>query len=552
MKKHLFLTLFLVVLMFSLVGCETGGTETVTLDAPTGFKIENETLLFNENENANSYICEVTPAGGAAKTVTVKNGDKIDALNLSNGENSLRIKAVGANGVESEWSAAITYVKQTKLATPKGLSIDDGYVFFNVIAATSEYVIKFENGDTVIERSVDAGTPIAELVIPEGTYQVSIKAKADKEGYVDSDYSAPIEYTKAEEIMEFKEKTLVSGGYIKWMGRTYYDEENKVNRVYHSASGFELFFKGSEVVATITATNSASVNARPCIVIVIDDDFANAKTLFLDKPTQDVVLVSGNTDAQEHKIDVYKRSESIDSHIGITSIRTDGVFIQKIVNKELKLEFIAASSSTGYGNLGSPTSPSKTTENSDALKGFAFLTAQALNADISIFSASGWGCSASQWTSPNNLNVPDAYDYVDFSSYKNKTESQKWSAGKYIPDVVVVNLGTNDWSYINAATSATEKDARMNAFQRKYIQFLEHLHEVYPDAQLIVLYGLMNEVNIYDATQNIVSAAQGKIPNLAIIQIIGDGMGYNSHPSAASHQVIANKLTAFIEELLNK
>ena len=57
---------------------------------------------------------------------------------------------------------------------------------------------------------------------------------------------------------------------------------------------------------------------------------------------------------------------------------------------------------------------------------------------------------------------------------------------------------------------------------------------------------------IYDATQNIVSTAKAKIPNLAIIQIIGDGMGYNSHPSAVSHQIIANKLTKFIEELLDK
>ena len=547
MKKHLFLKLFLVVFMFVLVGC---GEVEITIDAPTGLKIENDILLFEGNENANSYVCEVTPEGGTAKTVTVKPGDNISVLNLSAGNYSLKVKAVGANGKESSWSEAITYNKVSKLATPSGLTLEGGYVFFNVVAAADEYILRFVNGETVIERSVDAGMPIGELVIPEGTYQVSIKAKADKEGFVDSDYSEVIEYTKVASIMEFKEKALVSGGYIKWMGRTYYDEENKVNRVYHSASGFELFFKGSEVVATITATNYASASARPCIVIVIDDDFEHATTLFLDKATQDITLITGNTDAQEHKIDVYKRSESIDSHIGITSIKTDGVFIQKIENKPLKFEFIAASSSTGYGNLGNANSGSKTTENSDALKGFAFLTAQAMNAEVSIFSASGWGCAFSQWTSPNNINVPEAYDYVDFSSYKNKVEKEKWAAGKYIPDVVVVNLGTNDWSYINAGSTAAEKDARMNTFQKKYIQFLEHLHELYPDAQIIVLYGLMNETNVYSATENIVSAAKAKIPNLEIIQIIGDGRGYNSHPSVASHQIIANKLTEFIKQLL--
>lgn len=431
-----------------------------------------------------------------------------------------------------------------KLDAPTGLAIEDGYIFFDIMGATNDYVIKFDSGAAQIERSVTPGATVAELLIPEGTYQVSIMAKGDGVNFLDSDYSSPIEFVKEKTYMELKEKDLINGGYIKWMGRTHYNEEKKVNEVYHSASGFELFFKGSEVVATITATNSSNKSMRPCIVIVIDDDFTNATTLFLDQPTQEITLVSGNTDTNEHKIDLYKRSESIDSHIAIESIKTDGVFLQKIENKKLKLEFIAASSSTGYGNLGNPSSGGKTTENSDCLQGFAFLTAQALDADVNIFSASGWGCAFSKWTSPNTLNVADAYKYVDFNS------SIPWIHGYYVPDVVVVNLGTNDWSYINAATNDTERDARMTQFQNKYVRFLQDLHDYYPEAQIIVLYGLMNESSIYDITEQIVKTAKIAIPNLAVIKINGDAGGYNSHPSVKSHKEIANKLTAFIESLL--
>ena len=431
-----------------------------------------------------------------------------------------------------------------KLDVPTGLSIEDDYIFFDMLGATEDYVIKFENSDTVIEREINVGVTVSELLIPVGTYQVSIKAKGDGTNYLDSDYSLPIEFVKEVTIMELKEKDLVNAGYIKWMGRTYYNEEKKVNEVYHSASGFELFFKGTEVVATITATNSSSASLRPCIVIVIDDDFNKATTLFLDKPTQEITLVSGNSDLNEHKVDLYKRSESIDSHIAIESIKTDGVFVKKIENKQLKLEFIAASSSTGYGNLGKPSSSAKTTENSDCLQGFAFLTAQALNADVNIFSASGWGWAFSKWTSPNTLNVPDAYKYVDFKS------SIPWIHGYYVPDVVVVNLGTNDWSYINAATTNEEKDARMTQFQRKYISFLTELHDYYPNAQIIVLYGLMNESSIYEITEQIVALAKSVVPNLVSIKINGDAGGYNSHPSVASHKKIAETLTAFIKETL--
>lgn len=433
----------------------------------------------------------------------------------------------------------------TKLNVPSGFAIEDGYVYFNIIAASKEYVIKFENNESALERTItESGTSLAELLLPEGTYQASIKAKGDGVKYLDSDYSSAVEVTKEASIMEIKERELVSGGYIKWMGRTYYNESTKANEVYHSASGFEIFFKGSEVVATITATNYNSSSQRPYIVIVVDDDFDHITTLALDKASQDVKLVSNNTDVAEHKIDVYKRSESLDSHIAISSIKTDGIFVKKIVTKPLKMEFIAASSSTGYGNLGNPNSSGKTTENSDALRGFAFLTAQAMNAEISIFSASGWGCAFSKWTSPYSLNVPDAYHYVDFRSDK------VWVPDLYVPDIVVVNLGTNDWSYINEASGA-EQDARMSAFQRKYVEFLDYLHQIYPNAQIVVLYGLMHENSIYSATEAIVETAKQTNPSLQKIMINGDSMGYNSHPSVASHKIIAQKLTEFLKGLNN-
>ena len=520
--------------------------ESNKLQTPKNVKIEKNKIYFDEVVDADKY--EVTFSKGEEKVVKeLKSGALLTNLNLAEGTYEVYVVAKSSSNSDatSDASAKVSYtVTLEALDAPTGLAIEDGYIFFDIMGSTENYVIKFVNGDTVIEREIGASAMVAELLIPEGTYEVSIKAKGDGVTCQDSEYSEPISYVKEKTFMELKEKDLVNGGYIKWMGRTYYNEDKKANEVYHSASGFELFFKGTTVVATITATNSNSSTYRPYIVIVVDDDFDNAKTMALTKATQEVVLVENNNDLLEHKVDLYKRSESIDSHIAIESIKTDGVFVKKIVNKELKLEFIAASSSTGYGNLGSPSSSGKTTENSDALHGFAFLTAQALDADINIFSASGWGCAFSQWTTPKTANVPDEYKMVDFKS------SVPWIHGYYVPDVVVVNLGTNDWSYINAAKTAEEKDNLMNEFQKKYIAFLKDLHDYYPDAQIIVLYGLMNETSMYEITQSIVNTARIAIPNIASIQISGDAGGYNSHPSLNSHKIIAEKLTKFIKETI--
>lgn len=524
----------------------------IALYAPNGLEINNGKLSWNSVLLAESYDVIFTNADGEEVTFNSKTTSTLlTNKNLAAGEYAVCVKAITSieGYLSSSRSEGLNYtVELRKLDTPTGLDIDEeGFISFSVSGSSDAFILRFTSSTgTVIDREITSGgAEISELIIPDGDYQVSICAKGDGIMTADSDFSSPIEYKKELKYMVLKEKDLINAGYVKWMGRTYYNETTLENEVYHSASGFEVFFKGSEVIATITATNYSNKNMRPCIVIVIDDDFTRLQTLFLSQKETTVILAQGITDGKEHKIDLYKRSESINSHIGIKEIKTDGIFEKKIVDKSLKIEVIAASSSTGYGNLGSASSGQQTTSNSDCLQAFAFLTARALNADINIFSASGWGCYASNWTNPKTVNVTDAYEYVDFNS------SIKWIHEKYVPDVVVVNLGTNDYSYINAATSETEKDARMNAFQEKYVTFLRRLHELYPDAQLIVLYGLMNESNIYEATERIVNTAKIYIPDLASIKINGDAKGYNSHPSVSSHQQIARTLTEFIKVLLN-
>lgn len=64
-----------------------------------------------------------------------------------------------------------------------------------------------------------------------------------------------------------------------------------------------------------------------------------------------------------------------------------------------------------------------------------------VDAEIIIFSASGWPLLRGPWTSTNN--IPSAYDYVNVYS------TVEWNHQSYVPDVVIINLRTNDWSYIS-------------------------------------------------------------------------------------------------------
>ena len=316
--------------------------------------------------------------------------------------------------------------------------------------------------------------------------------------------------------------------------------------IYHSASSFEVKFQGSKVQFELYATKFNDTSHKPYIVVMVDDNYETRLRLVVNEKfkvfdTLDLGF-TGLDDGNTHTLTVYKSTESIDSHLGLKSVTTDGTFVPGIEYKDRHIEFIAASSSTGHGNLGSPT-VSKSTDNSDCMQAFSYLTARALNSEISIYSASGWGVKFSRWTNPNTLNLFDAYKKVDFFS------DEMWNVSNIIPDVIVINLGTNDWSYINNATDAAERDNRMEQFKNQYVDFLNYLHHAYPDCKIIIFYGLMNEGQAsYDATVEIYNRALPTIPGLAKIQVSGDGQGSAGHPSVKSHKDVAQLLIAKIKQ----
>lgn len=450
--------------------------------------------------------------------------------------------------------SVIGCTKKQDLSVPTNLKITGSIITFDS-DVLNLFRIEIENVETgeIIRRYVEDGMDLNSLDIPTGTYKIKIQSVSnDKTNF--SLFSDTVTYKQKDLYMikELKEQKLVDGNYVKWMGRTLYSEEDKTNTLFYSASGFEVKVQKDEEPLTVKtklhATNTTNSSKRPYIVLVKDNDFENTITLSLIEKESEITLVGDGgftiDDDEIHIISLYKRSESIDSHVSVENITTNGKFISGVSYKEHKIEVIAASSSTGYGNLGNSTSQ-KDTSNSDALHAFAFLTAQKLNAEINIVSASGWGISGSRWTSPNTVNMYDKYKYVDVASDK------IWDVSNYTPDVIVTNFGTNDLSYINAASNANEKAKRRENFISMYVLFLEYLHNTYPNAKIIILYGLMLESGIYTDTIEIYNKASLNVPSLEIIKIEGDAKGAASHPSKASHEEIATTLTNKIKEIMN-
>ncbi len=347
---------------------------------------------------------------------------------------------------------------------------------------------------------------------------------------------------------------------IRLIGRTYFDVREQSVLFFFTASGFEVAFIGSTIKALFRSTNSKQPDKRAYVVALIDEDDnpleTDDKTFVLDG--QETQIVITGLENKYHRIKFLKRNEASDSVIALKRIETDGKIVKAPDANDFKIQFIAASSSTGYGNLGNLHTP-KTTGNSDGLKGFAFLTAYMLGAECEIFAASGWGATRG-WNTGGNIsatqNIPAAYEYYAIDEHnKVFTTAGLWNHQKDIPDVIVMNLGTNDFNSCGyGEMSMEEKKDADDLFIRQYSLFIERLHNLYPQAPIIVAYGLMGDKKIVEKpTLEAIERVNRQIEKNIIFPFVmeaagsgGNPYGSDYHPNVITHANVARKLAARI------
>lgn len=445
--------------------------------------------------------------------------------------------------------------KPTTLDTPQNLAIEENILSFDVVDNAIKYRIEARDLATnnVRKYFVELNQNLDLLYMPPAQYAIKIQAVGNGKEYLDSAFSDDINYTQKDpfQVNEIKEDYLLDDLKVKWFGRHAYQSATKANYFYFTASGFEVKFFGTSLNAElITGTNPNEKQPHLLVFIDGENNPNQAKLVVMDQIKKTYILAENLPDGM-HTIKVLKRSESIDSLTGLSKLQTDGYFVDVDPYRPRKIEVIAASSSAGFGNLAANTNEAKTTQNSDGLRAYAFLAARMVDAEINIFSASGWPLLKGPWTGNNN--IPSAYDYVNVYS------AVEWNHQSYVPDVVIINLGTNDWSYINQLTTSERPQAILN-FEDAFVSFIGRIHQLHPNAIIVIAYGLMNETHIYTPTLNVVAKAQNQYKNLNLFSIqlpsvnAAEGIGSSNHPSLATHiraaGILADKLSIWLDWLV--
>ncbi|MBR3772598.1 MAG: SGNH/GDSL hydrolase family protein, partial [Clostridium sp.] len=192
----------------------------------------------------------------------------------------------------------------------------------------------------------------------------------------------------------------------------------------------------------------------------------------------------------------------------------------------------------------------------DGSKTYTYKTAMALDADYSTVSVSGIGV-ISNYTSAgvkNDENVmPLYYDKVGYSwsAFGDWQSPAKldWDFDQFQPEAVVINLGTNDSSYVAGNT------ARQAEFVEGYVAFIKQIRAKNPNATIFCTLGIMG-ADLYPQIKEAVAiyTAQTGDKNVTSMQFdqqnMNDGLCVDWHPSEKTNVKAAAKLTAYMKEVM--
>ncbi len=320
-----------------------------------------------------------------------------------------------------------------------------------------------------------------------------------------------------------------------------------------SGSGAEFCVKGTKLSITFEADNRWCDGTENQVRVAIYVDNVRTMDCMLDAPEKTVSVIECE-EKEEHVVRIIKLSESAMSTCGISEIAVEGELCPTEA-KEKFIEFVGDSITCGYGADDENRDHHFMTATEDVTKAYAYKTAAALKADYSMVSFSGYGIvsgyTATGVKSGNQL-VPMYYEKLGFSygTYREayRPQDMEWDFTGRQPDLVVVNLGTNDSSYV------LDHEDRREEYISGYVAFLKTIRKRNPQAKILCALGIMGTL-LCPATEEAVERFRKETGDTGVTsmrfaeQLSEDGWTADWHPTERTHTKAAEKIVEEIKRL---
>ncbi len=346
--------------------------------------------------------------------------------------------------------------------------------------------------------------------------------------------TAPTEPEVTDEIAIESNVFTVSPNTVRMLGRYHLDITRAVYGFYNSAAGITFAFDGTSLDLHLSAGQYIE-NWINYFMVYIDDQ--EPIPVRIEKDGWYTIATDLDPDVR-HTVRVLKSSMCNAGAAYIHRVRlSEGAKLYSVpVTTTRKIQVIGDSITCGYGTRWDGIEEDEVTMYQGGDNSYAVLLAEQLNAELEVIAISGGGVGNNAGDKP----------YSVIPSYKQQDMHNgiECDFSKFVPDVVVIALGTNDQGHENPPSEFIANGA----------DFVRFIRQQYPDALIVWTYGVMGDSYSTHIEEMIVDLRAEGEKNVYYLQTTAPTMdeapfGQHGHPGQKTHIRMANELEAFIRDL---
>lgn len=344
-------------------------------------------------------------------------------------------------------------------------------------------------------------------------------------------FSTDLSAKKTKELIE----TPASDSRIEYTGRTLVNG----TEVSYDWSGvyFRVKFNGPYLAMKCSDTRNCWFN------LWVDKEMSpKADKVFMVGAADTLVVLAEGLGKGEHEVILQKRTEGEQGRFTIHNFVTEGEVLQAQGRKERHIEFIGDSYTCGYGTESGDKNDPFLAETENCNLTYAAITARYFGADFNLVSHSGQGIARNYDNFGPGYHMPHRYTQTF-----NTEKEPLWDASQaaYTPDMVVIYLGTNDFS--------TSQQPSELSFRNNYITLLKRIKENYGAGIPILCMASPADPYLYDYIRNAVVVSG--LTNVAYMAVSNqahnyeDDLGASWHPNYQGHKKVASCMIPYISTL---
>lgn len=308
-------------------------------------------------------------------------------------------------------------------------------------------------------------------------------------------------------------------------------------------------FPGVQICSGFTGTSLKMVAKPQSGYFMCQIDGAQAYKVGLNAELDSVVTLATALPDTEHQVKLMYVNEGYDRRPEFHGFIVDEgkSLVDAPPLSDRRIEFIGNSITCGYGVEDTDKSSPFRDETSNHYFTYATRTARALGAVHVTVARSGIGVY-------RNYNGPKTGDKINMNTeylYTNLYDhSEEWDFSLYTPQLVCINLGTND-------TSTSGADSKL--LTKGYKDLYAKVRKAYPQAKIVFLCGSMMKGDALALAKKSMDTAVSYAHKTGDKEVYRfdftpqDGsLGYGAswHPSYAQHEKMAKELVPYLRDLM--